>query len=163
MSDLQKPNPNAVMSKIERAEIRARIHHLEKFLKENPDQLQIEPVHHFSKDVYAREMRLKKDALIVGAIHRFENLNIISQGEVSIVSIDGIIRVKAPATFVASPGAKRVIYAHEDTVWTTIHGTGERDLAKIEDIFIAKNYDGIDGISDEEIDLIEGAKKCLGL
>lgn len=32
---------------------------------------------------------------------------------------------------------------HEDTVWTTIHGTNETDIDKIEDMFIAKNYEDV--------------------
>lgn len=99
--------------------------------------------HHFSKDVYAREMVMPKGSLVVGKIHRHENLCIISQGEVSVLSIDGVKRLKAPCTFVASRGAKRVIYAHEETVWTVIHGTNERDLEKLEHEFIAKDYEDL--------------------
>lgn len=96
--------------------------------------------HYFSKDVYAREMFAAKGMIIVGKIHKHQNLNILSSGEVSILSIDGIMRVKAPFTFVASPGAKRVFYVHEDATWTVIHGTAETDVDKIESEFIAKDY-----------------------
>jgi hypothetical protein len=98
-------------------------------------------VHHFSKKIYAREMTMPKGSLVVGKIHKFDNLHILSKGEATVFSIDGLVRVKAPYTFVATPGSKRVIYAHDDVVWTTIHGTEETDLDKIEDEFIAKNYD----------------------
>lgn len=125
------------------SKLRAQIAIVEDVVKSYP-QLDVPIVHHFSKSVYAREMRLQKGALIVGKIHRYENLNIISQGEVSFVSIDGgELRVRAPYTWVASAGTKRVIYAHEDTIWTTVHGTDETDLEKIEAIFIAKDYDGL--------------------
>lgn len=118
-----------------------------------PIEIPIE--HYFSKDVYAREMRVPKGVLLTGKIHRFQNLNILSQGEVSVLSIDGLIRVKAPYTIVASPGTKRLIFTHEDTVWTTIHGTNETDVDKIEEQFIAKSY--------EELTVINGElRKCLG-
>jgi hypothetical protein len=107
------------------------------------EQADVPLQHHFSKDVYAREIIIKKDTVIVGAIHKFQNLNIISKGKVTFFSIDGAKTVEAPYTFVASPGVKRVIYAHEDTVWTTIHGTPEKDVDKIEDEFIAKNYEDV--------------------
>ena len=99
--------------------------------------------HYFSKDVYAREMKMDKGNILIGKIHKHQNLNIISKGSVSVISIDGMMRLSAPATFVASAGVKRIIYAHEDTVWTTIHGTGETDLNKIEDCFIAKDYEEV--------------------
>ena len=33
-----------------------------------------------------------------------------------------------------------MLYIHEDTVWTTVHITKERDLKKIEKQIIAKDY-----------------------
>lgn len=127
---------------------------------EKHEQIEVPIKHYFSKDVYAREMILEQGSLIVGKIHKFENLNILSKGEVSVLSIDGVVRLKAPATFVGSVGAKRVIYAHSEVVWTTIHGTSETDVEKIEEQFIAKSYDEV-----EEQNLIEIKQedtKCLG-
>lgn len=108
--------------------------------------------HHFSKDVYAREMVMPKGAMVIGKIHKHQNLCIISSGEVSVLSIDGVQRLKAPCTFVSSPGAKRVIYAHEETTWTVIHGTNETDVEKIEDQFIAKSYDEVVEIDSKKVE-----------
>lgn len=113
------------------------------------EQIDVPVTHHFSKSVYAREMTLAKGSLVIGKIHKYQNLNILSQGEASILSIDGAIRVKAPYTFVASPGTKRMIFAHEDLVWTTIHGTDETDVDKIEEEFILTSYDKIDHKEDK--------------
>lgn len=104
-------------------------------------QIEIPIEHYFSKSVYAREMRVPKGVMLVGKFHKFENLNILSQGEVTVISIDGVKKVKAPHTFVASPGSKRLFYMHEDTVWTTILGTEEKDPEVIESQFIAKSFD----------------------
>lgn len=133
------------LTPVGKAELRARIANLKDEVLKLP-QVEVPLVHYFSKDVYAREITIKKDTLLVGAIHRFKNMNIISKGRVTFLSIDGMKTVEAPFSFVASPGVQRVIYAHEDTVWTTIHGTGETDLGKIEDEFIAKTYEGLDEI-----------------
>ena len=141
---------------LSKEEIRSVIGDFQKAVEAH-EQIDVPIKHYFSKDVYAREMKLKKGDLIVGKIHKFENLNILSEGEVSILSIDGLKKVKAPHTFVGSVGAKRVIYAHTDVVWTTIHGTDETDVDKIEEKFIAKNY--------EEIDqnlILQEDRKCLG-
>lgn len=137
--------------------IRDYIAHIEEKCLESDTKIDVPVNHHFSKDVYAREMVVPKGSIIVGKIHKFQNLNILSKGEVSILSIDGVMRVKAPFTFVASPGSKRVFLVHEDAVWTTIHGTDETDVEKIEEKFIAKNY--------EELNQIEntGEKLWLGL
>lgn len=146
------------LTAVERSALRGRISIFQETIQADPNHMkrdQYETKHHFSKDVYARELTIPKGHVIVGAIHKFRNLNIISKGKVSFFSVDGALHVEAPYTFIASPGVKRVIYAHEETVWTTIHGTSETDLDKIEEIFIAKSYAEIEGITPEELELIE--------
>ena len=146
------------VTKMSKKEIQDYISDLEQVASlSNPKTMPIEvPIkHYFSKDVYAREMSVPKGAIIIGKIHKYQNMNFLLKGEVSIISIDGLMRVKAPFSFVASPGAKRVFYAHEDSVWTVVHGTDEKDVDKIEEKFIAKTYDEVPQIAEKEI-------KCLG-
>ena len=150
------------LSGAQKSVLRLKISAFEGALHESDDQIEIPVFHHFGKGVYAREMRMPKGSTLVGKIHKFANVNILSQGEVSILSQDGgALRVKAPYTLVAGPGAKRVFYAHSDVVWTVMHGTVETNLEKIEDEFIAKNYDEIDGLSDGDIKKLKEAK-CPG-
>lgn len=95
--------------------------------------------HHFSKGVYARELFIPKGTVLTGKIHKYTNLNIMSQGELSVLMEDGSIRrVKAPFTVVSPPGTRRVAYAHEDTIWTTIHGTDKTNVDEIEGEFVAQ-------------------------
>lgn len=93
---------------------------------------------YFSKGVYAREIFIPKGTVITGKIHKYTNLNIMSQGEMSVMTDEGIKRVKAPFTIVSPPGTRRVAYAHEDTIWTTIHGTDKTDVDEIEAEFVAQ-------------------------
>lgn len=148
------------IKEIDVPQLRSQIAKFEEKLLTLP-QLEIKITHHFSNGVYAREMFMPKGSCLVGKIHKFKNLNIMSQGDVAILSIDGVHRVKAPYTLVASPGAKRVFYAHEDTIWTCIHGTEETDLLIIEETFIAKDYNEIEVISDEDFRALKEAV-CLG-
>lgn len=103
------------------------------------EQIDIPVVHHFSKGIYCREMHLPAGATAVGKIHKYPHINILSKGEVSIVTEDGVFRVKAPYTMHAPAGQNCAAYAHEDTVWTTIHATEDTDLEVIENKFIAKS------------------------
>lgn len=108
----------------------------EAFMKQQP-QVELRVEHHFSFGVYARTLYIPKGIALTGQIHKFENLNILVKGEMS-VSIDGQMRIiKAPFTVVSPPGTKRIAWALEDCIWMTIHGTHERDLNIIEDYFIA--------------------------
>jgi hypothetical protein len=61
-------------------------------------------------------------------------------GDLSVLTEDGVKRVKPPFVVVSPPGTKRVAYAHEDSIWLTVHSVGdETDIEKIESKFIAKN------------------------
>ena len=111
--------------------------------------------HTFSQGSYARELLLPKGLVIIGKVHRHAHLNIVSRGKVIVYTTDGLMQIDAtdhPVTFESSPGTKRVVYALEDTVWTTIHLTESRDLKEIEDDIIIpeSNYQElIDSIPDE--------------
>ena len=103
-------------------------------------QPQIElPVRHlFSPGVYARELTIYAGCVLTGAVHRYEQLNILSQGRMRVL-VDGEFRdVSAPFTVVSPPGTKRIALALTDCVWTTILGTTETDVAEIERQFVCK-------------------------
>lgn len=105
---------------------------------------QLEPVecpvyHHFSPGVYARELRIPAGSVIVGKIHKHDNMLIMSAGEAEI-SIDGqVARVKAPHISVGPAGSQRAAYTITDCVFISVHGTHETDLDKIEKEFIAQD------------------------
>lgn len=96
-------------------------------------QAEIPVRHFFSRGVYAREMTCPKDAVITGRIHKYSQINILSKGEVSVITDDGLLRVKAPFTYVSEAGAKRAFVVHEEAVWTTICHTHITDVDQVED------------------------------
>lgn len=97
--------------------------------------------HTFTKGAYVREITLPAGAVIVGKLHRHEHLNFISRGDVTVVTeAGGVERLRGPVTMISPAGTKRVVYVHEETVWTTVHVTDETDLKKIEAETIAPNY-----------------------
>lgn len=72
-------------------------------------------------------------SIVIGKIHKTEHFNIIQRGCVSLISENGEREVKrGPTTFVSGVGVQKVLYIHEDTVWSTVHVTDERDLEKLE-------------------------------
>ena len=79
--------------------------------------------HHFAKGVYGREAFIPKGTAFVGRIHNQSQINIISKGDISVLTESGLVRMKAPCTLVAFAGAQRAAFAHKDTIWTTILGT----------------------------------------
>jgi hypothetical protein len=120
------------------------------------EQLPFEPKHWFSKGLYARELFLPKGMLIIGKIHKTSHLNIISCGDVTVVTEDGIERFVAPHTMISKVGVKRVVFANEDSIWTTLHPTDETDLEKIEADIICKDYTELDLLNAPEHGVLEG-------
>lgn len=102
-------------------------------------QVDLPVKHHFSQGVYARELFIPKDTVLTGKIHKYPQLNILMKGDISVLTEDGVKRVQPPFLVVSPAGTKRIAYAHEDTIWLTVHGTEENDLGKIEQHFIAQD------------------------
>ncbi len=113
-------------------------------------QRELEVKHYFSQGVYARELYIPKDTILVGKLHKYIQLNILSKGDISVLIDEEVKRIQAPFTVVSPAGTKRIAYTHEDSVWITIHGTNETDVGLIEEIFTANSeQDYIDFINEQ--------------
>jgi hypothetical protein len=129
------------------AERRQKIIRLHAALEADPEHLTADDFvtrHHFAPGQYAREIELPKGRVVVGKIHRHAHVNVVSKGRVLVFTEgEGVIKIEAPATFVSTPGTKRVVYVLSDAVWTTVHVTNETDLDKIEAEIIAPTYEAL--------------------
>ena len=103
-------------------------------------QVELNHKHYFSKGLYGREMTMPKGTMAIGRLHRFSQINIISKGDVSILTENGWKRFQAPCTFESPAGVKRAAYTHEETVWTCLIATDETDLDNIEDKMTVGSY-----------------------
>ena len=104
-------------------------------------QVHIEPVHYFAKGLYAREITIPKGCLLTGKIHLQEHITMVLSGDISVNTDDGIRRIVAPAIFVTKPGMKRVGYAHEQTMFLTVHACELTDVEKIEDALVVDTFE----------------------
>ncbi len=99
--------------------------------------------HLFAPDVYIRTIFIPAGTCIVGKIHKHAHANILSQGQVTVVTEGGgVEHLEGPVQMVSEPGTKRAVYAHTDVVWTTIHPnpTNTTNVDEIEEFTIAKTY-----------------------
>ena len=118
--------------------MRERIFAIEAEMLKQP-QIEIPVKHYFSPGIYAREITVPATAIIIGQLHKYPQLNILSKGTIR-VSIDETIReISAPCTVVSPAGVKRIAYAVTEVVWTTILATSKTDIAEIEKEFIASS------------------------
>jgi len=103
--------------------------------------------HTFAPGMYAREIFLPAETFIVGKIHKHAHLNIITRGRCTVVTEFGRKEIDAsngPVTFTSDACAKRALFTHEDTIWTTVHLTDSTDLAAIEREIIAPDFQELD-------------------
>lgn len=140
-------------------EMRGKIMALEAAMLAMPEhQIEIKTTHHFAPGVYMREVFIPKGTTLTGKIHKTEHLNILSQGELSVWTENGVKKLKASTVVKSHPGAKRVGYAHEDSVWITVHAnpSNEPSVEKLEEMFIAKTFE--EALAFAEQKQIEGGK-----
>lgn len=100
------------------------------------------PLNHvFTPGLYVREIFIPKGTLLTSKIHRTEHPFVISKGTISVwTEGEGIVRYQAPHTGVTKPGTRRVLYAHEDVIWSTFHPTHKTDVAEIEKDIIEPHH-----------------------
>lgn len=77
---------------------------------------------HFTPGLYIREIFMPKGSLILSRMHKTTHPYTISMGHCRVwTAKDGVADFKAPFTGITVPGTVRILYMHEDTVWTTYH------------------------------------------
>jgi len=93
--------------------------------------------HSFTDGVYAREMTIPAETMVVGKIHKHRHHNFLLKGEILVATAErGVEHLKAPLMIVSEPGTQRVGYALTETVWTCIHKNEDNieDLELLEEI-----------------------------
>lgn len=97
--------------------------------------------HRFADNVYVRQMFIPKGTLIVGKIHKHKHPNFLIKGKVTVVTEDkGVELLEGPLSMISEAGTKRIVFAHTDVIWETIHVTDKTDIKEIEKEIIAKDF-----------------------
>ena len=99
--------------------------------------------HSFADGIYIREMRMKKGQLGFSAIHKHSYGFFLLSGVLASSKEEGVEEFVAPCYIISPQGAKRIVYAVEDCVITTIHAnpTNTQDLDELAKINIVFNWD----------------------
>ena len=101
------------------ASMRARVERLESALLHS-QQIDCPVRHHFAPGVYAREISIPAGTVVVGAIHKTDNLIIVSKGRLRIVTEEGTTEVQAGDTMTCKAGMKNAVVALEDARWVNL-------------------------------------------
>ena len=89
--------------------------------------------HSFGDGVYIREMGMKKGQLGFSAIHKHSYGFFLLSGILASSKEEGVEEFVAPCYVISPRGSKRIVYAVEDCIITTVHAnpTNTQDLEEI--------------------------------
>ena len=107
------------------------IYKLQDIIKGMP-QVTGETRHHFSDNMYARELFIPAGTVVVGALHKSKHLYMVVTGKCKASSQYETVDIEAPYIGETIPGTKRVIYAETDCVWIGFFPTQLTDIDEIE-------------------------------
>lgn len=102
------------------------------------------PIRSFFMDgVYVREMTMYQGTAVIGAIHKHLHMCFLLEGHLSVASSSGVREYIAPCYIIAEPGEKRVLYAHEDSLWYNTHKNPDNieDVKLLEKDIVATSYE----------------------
>lgn len=130
-----------------RGPTRKNILDYENFAKSLP-QICIPVKHTIHGGMYAREITIPKGTFITGQIYKFDHLDIMLSGDITVSTEDGESkRINGHNVFQGESGKKRAGYAHENTTWITIHPYGENisdDGDKIQAFLTAETFQDLE-------------------
>jgi hypothetical protein len=123
--------------------VREQIDVIEKSMLEYP-QVEIPVKHSFSSGIYAREILIPKGTLLISKYHKFEQIDFMLYGDLSVVTSNGLLRIKAPFVGASHPGMKRLGYAHEDTLWIDVRAVNETNIEHLEKIMYCDTFEELE-------------------
>ena len=99
--------------------------------------------HTFADGIYIRQMDMKSDSMVIGAIHNHLHAWFLLTGHLMVVTEDTTEEFIAPCYVLATPGSKRVIYAMEDSIFVNIHKNPNniKDIKKLEDEIVSLTFE----------------------
>ena len=128
------------------APTRAQLVELEHAIRERLQPVPYETIHTYAPGLYVRSMRMPAGAVATGRVHTTEHIFILTRGEMTIATEEGVRRIGAGYQCISKPGTKRAVFCHTEVECSNVHITTETDLAKLESALV------------EPLDLIEHTK-----
>ena len=109
----------------------------------NQPQVECPVTHRFAPNMYIREVFVPAGTLLTSEIHKKEHPHVLSMGKITMWDGEGgEVTVSAPYCGITKENARRVVFVHEDCVFTTFHVTEATTVEDAEkDIFV--EYDNV--------------------
>ena len=152
------------LAKERQSSFRDNVIKFESHVKTIPGALGADPFpleHSFADGLYIRKLTVPAKTLTVTKIHAVNHAFFLQQGTISVLTEEGVKKYTAPYQGITKAGTKRIIYHHDEVIFTTVHSTKETDIDKIEVEVIAQDFEGLENRLEAEsiIDFIEVIKR----
>jgi quercetin dioxygenase-like cupin family protein len=123
---------------------------LEEVMRGMP-QVELETLHNFANGMYCRSVLIQAGSLVVGREHKTEHFAIIAKGRVTVRNWEeNENREYVAGDIITSrPGTKRVVFAHEDSVFMTVHRTKLTSIEKLEKFLVITEKDSLVGLGNK--------------
>lgn len=95
--------------------------------------------HRFTPKLYSREITMPAGILVTSETHKTEHQFILSKGIVSVwTEEEGEVFIVAPYHGITKPGTRRILFIHEEAIWTTFHSTLKNTVEEVREDIIEK-------------------------
>lgn len=135
------------VEKAKREEFREKIMSVEKQILATPGTFGEDPfplVHTFTDGLYVRQVTVPATVLTTTKIHAVNHVFFIQKGTVSILTEDGIVTRTAPYQGITKAGTKRIIYHHNEVIFTTVHATDAINVEDVESEIFATDFNDLE-------------------
>ena len=132
---------------------RQKVERLQQEIEKLP-QIECPVKHYFAPGVFAREITLPAGTVLVGAVHKTQNIAILSKGRLLLATASGPVEISAPCTLTVEPGDKNSATALEDSVWTNFmpNPTNETNIEALVEMFTeSKAADLLGGSANKQL------------
>lgn len=125
-----------------RMELRAGISRVKAEMAKLP-QVEQPLKHDFLPGLYLRTIVNPQGSIVGTKIHREANVSTILRGKLQCITEDGLEILTAPCQFITKPGTERILYAVEETEFSTTHPnpTDTQNIDELEARIIAPDFE----------------------
>ena len=154
-------NRNKFREKIQEFQDKLLTSPIGKHIDEDDEVMDLNPVKEtFADGCYVREIYNPANEIIITKIHAKQHPFFLLEGEMSILTHNGVEHLKAPHYGITEPGIKRLIYTHTECVFVTVHATEGKSWEEIEKEVVAEDFND-PRVALEDIKLINKIKELL--
>lgn len=120
----------------------AKVQAIEGVIKQ-AQQVDLPLSHYVLPGVYVRAMFIPKDTVLTGKIHNHDCISMVAKGCITVTDGDTPKRLESGWISHTKAGIKRAGFAHEDTVFVTIHPCQNYNspIEEIEDVLVSETYE----------------------